>query len=118
MAVTKVFTRSAILETNAVSNCFAHPPFQSPSFNVGDDRLIFKMGQGMGLAVHTTLKLGVKGGIVGICQQRILGKTFVTALCIFQGLSPYKSPSNGGELSPLARPLNMPKYKPLTFILP
>ena len=70
------------------------PPFQSPSFNVGDDRLIFKIGQGTGLAVHATLKPGVKRGIAGICQQRILGKTFVTALCIFQGLSPYKSLSN------------------------
>ena len=69
-------------------------PFQSPSFNVGDDRLIFKIGQGTGLAVHATLKPGVKRGIAGICQQRILGKTFVTALCIFQGLSPYKSLSN------------------------
>ena len=72
----------------------ASPPFQSPSFNVGDDRLIFKIGQGTGLAVHATLKPGVKRGIAGICQQRILGKTFVTALCIFQGLSPYKSLSN------------------------
>ena len=95
MAVTKVFTQTTLLETQMLyQTASPNPPFQSPSFNVGDDRLIFKIGQGMGLAVHVTLKPGVKRGIAGICQQRILGKTFVTALCIFQGLSPYKSPSN------------------------
>ena len=89
MAVTKVFTQTTFLETQLLHRAVSpNPPFQSPGFNVGDDCLIFKIGQGMGLAVHATLKPRVKGGAVGICLQRILGKSFVTALCIFQGLSP------------------------------
>ena len=89
MALTKVFTQATLLETQMLyQTASPNPPFQSPSFNVGDDRLIFKIGQGMGLAVHATLKPGVKGGAVGICLQRIFGKSFVTALCNFQGLSP------------------------------
>ena len=89
MAVTKVFTQTTFLEAQLLHQTVSpSPPFQPPCFNVGYDHLIFKIGQDMKFAVHAPLKPGVKRGIVGICLQRILGKSFVTALCNFQGLSP------------------------------